>query len=416
MIGKKTGLKSNNKNNKSKVNDILKVKASKVSSDSSENDEESTGESSSGSELDSKTKKILSATATSINDSDNSDDSSESESESNGKKRIKESSDSEDNEDSSDDSSESESESKITDSKVSGGVKNDKEESDSSSDNIKSTPQVVKRKINEEFSNSIKKPKIESDCKTVYVGELPLEVDDYTLQQEMKEAGYVVKARIMYDKFSKQSKGFAYVDFATPQEAQNALKLSGKKINGKAIVVRLDEKSNKNSSFQKPGGGSNFNKNLSEPSDTIFVGNLSFKADENQLDQLFNGFGKIVSIRLPTHPDTGSLKGFGYVQFSDINAAKNAMDLQGTVLAGRSIRLDYADTKQKKNNNNFGNAGGRNERNSSNRGKFNGSFGRGNGRNFGGNNRNNNVNSFSPASANRGAIVPGGGKKIVFDE
>jgi nucleolin len=102
------------------------------------------------------------------------------------------------------------------------------------------------------------------------------------------------------------------VDFATAEEAQNALKLTGKKIDGRAIVVRLDEKNNDNISYQKSGGSgfNNNDKSLSEPSDTIFVGNLSFKADENQLGNLFDKFGKIVSIRLPTHPDTGSLKGY----------------------------------------------------------------------------------------------------------
>ena len=87
----------------------------------------------------------------------------------------------------------------------------------------------------------------------------------------------------------------------------------------------------------------NFGDALSEPTSTLFVGNVSFGSNEDTLQEAFGEYGSIVSVRLPTDPNSGTLKGFGYVEFSsvgDATAALNAM--QGQAIGGRPLRLDYS--------------------------------------------------------------------------
>lgn len=49
-----------------------------------------------------------------------------------------------------------------------------------------------------------------------------------------------------------------------------------------------------------------------------------------------------MGIRLPTDPESGRPKGYGYIQFSSVDEARQALnDLQGAELAGRPLRLDF---------------------------------------------------------------------------
>ena len=80
----------------------------------------------------------------------------------------------------------------------------------------------------------------------------------------------------------------------------------------------------------------------SEPSDTLFVGNISFEANEDIIGEEFGKYGTVQGVRLPTDPDSGNPKGFGYVQFGSIDEAKEAFEnMKGAAICGRPIRLDY---------------------------------------------------------------------------
>lgn len=96
----------------------------------------------------------------------------------------------------------------------------------------------------------------------------------------------------------------------------------------------------------------------SPESDTLFVGNLSFEATEDMVQEVFAEYGSILGIRLPTDQATGNPKGFGYVQFSSNEEAKAALDAcRGVEVAGRAMRLDFSTPRQ--NNGDGGRGGGR---------------------------------------------------------
>jgi RNA recognition motif-containing protein len=79
----------------------------------------------------------------------------------------------------------------------------------------------------------------------------------------------------------------------------------------------------------------------------IYVSNLSFTVDTEQLKKLFSPYGIVSSVNIILDRLTNRSKGFAFVRMADSNAAEKAMrELNGAMLDGRLVRLMEA----KKNN------------------------------------------------------------------
>ena len=79
----------------------------------------------------------------------------------------------------------------------------------------------------------------------------------------------------------------------------------------------------------------------------IFVGNLAFSATDSELRQLFEPYGVVDNVNLITDRDTGSPRGFGFVDMPDIRAAQSAIQgLQGKELAGRVLTVNEAKPRE----------------------------------------------------------------------
>lgn len=75
----------------------------------------------------------------------------------------------------------------------------------------------------------------------------------------------------------------------------------------------------------------------------IYVGNLSFSVDSNQLTDLFSEFGTVSSANVITDRDTGRSKGFAFVEMSADSEAQAAIQkLNGTDLSGRAMNISEA--------------------------------------------------------------------------
>ena len=74
----------------------------------------------------------------------------------------------------------------------------------------------------------------------IYVGNLPYSVTDSTLQSNFAEFGSVSSAKVMMDRETGRSKGFGFVEMASAEFAQAAIKaLDGVSVDGRAITVNL---------------------------------------------------------------------------------------------------------------------------------------------------------------------------------
>ena len=79
---------------------------------------------------------------------------------------------------------------------------------------------------------------------------------------------------------------------------------------------------------------------------SIFVGNLPFRAEREDVVQLFAPFGEILNCSLPLERDTGRKRGFAFVEMADEAIEATAIDgLQGTELMGRPLRINKAEPR-----------------------------------------------------------------------
>jgi RNA recognition motif-containing protein len=76
----------------------------------------------------------------------------------------------------------------------------------------------------------------------------------------------------------------------------------------------------------------------------LYVGNLPFSADENQIRELFGQNGRTVTeVKLITDRDTGRPRGFGFVEMGSQQDAEGAIrDLNGYSLDGRDLTVNEA--------------------------------------------------------------------------
>jgi len=79
---------------------------------------------------------------------------------------------------------------------------------------------------------------------------------------------------------------------------------------------------------------------------SIFVGNLPFRAEREDVLQLFAPFGEVLNCSLPLERDTGRKRGFAFVEMADEGIESTAIDgLQGTELMGRPLRINKAEPR-----------------------------------------------------------------------
>jgi RNA recognition motif-containing protein len=89
----------------------------------------------------------------------------------------------------------------------------------------------------------------------------------------------------------------------------------------------------------------------------IYVGNINFKATEDQLKQLFESFGEVTSVKIITDYYSGRSKGFGFVEMPNSTEAMGAIEkLNDTEFLEKKIIVNQARPKST-NNNRGGNYG-----------------------------------------------------------
>jgi RNA recognition motif-containing protein len=76
---------------------------------------------------------------------------------------------------------------------------------------------------------------------------------------------------------------------------------------------------------------------------TLYVGNLPFQAEREDLLDLFGPYGEVTQCSLPVDRETGRKRGFAFVELADAAAEQKAInDLQDVEWMGRMIRVNPA--------------------------------------------------------------------------
>ncbi|XP_073482616.1 nucleolin [Aquarana catesbeiana] len=221
----------------------------------------------------------------------------------------------------------------------------DDEDDDEEDDDEKVTKDSAKRKKEmpkNKAAPEAKKQKTEggNEGLSVFVANLNSSKDYDELKDALREF-FSKKSLPVQDVRIGASKRFGYVEFATAEEVENALKLNGKKVLGFEIKV---EKANTPAEKSK-----NAENKKERDARTLFVKNIPYSTTSEDLQEIFDNAKEI---RLPTAKD-GTSKGIAYVEFStEAEADKAIEEKQGSEVEGRAIFIDYTGEKSQ-------NSGGR---------------------------------------------------------
>lgn len=344
-------------------------------------------------------KKVAKAESESDSDSEEESDESEEETAPAKAKASKAEEGSDSDEDSEDDSESSKDDSEEEEEKTEAPAKKRKAEDEES-------PFAAKKKKAEEGAA------VSTGTTNLFVGNLSWNVDEQWLTQEFEEYGELSGVRIVTDRDSGRSKGFGYVEYVNAADAAKAYAAKkGYELDGRAINLDwATGRTNGAAPQRAQDRAKSFGDKTSPPSETLFLGNLSFEVTQDIVSEAFAEYGTVTGVRLPTDRDTGAPKGFGYVTYSSVDEAKAAFEaMQGYDLTGRPLRLDYSSPRPSTGDSPRGGRGG-------GRGSFGGrGGGRGGFGGRGGAGGRGGSRGGRPQSFNRGGFGDFSGKKTSFN-
>ena len=87
---------------------------------------------------------------------------------------------------------------------------------------------------------------------------------------------------------------------------------------------------------------------------SIYIGNLSYEATQDDLTQVFAEYGTVKRVQVPTDRDTGRMRGFAFVEMETEEEEEAAIEaLDGAEWMGRDLKVNKAKPREKR-----GNSGG----------------------------------------------------------
>ncbi|KAK2656078.1 hypothetical protein Ddye_009130 [Dipteronia dyeriana] len=180
----------------------------------------------------------------------------------------------------------------------------------------------------------------ERDQRTVFAYQMPLKATERDVYEFFSKAGKVRDVRLIMDRNSRRSKGVGYIEFYDVMSVPMAIALSGQLLLGQPVMVKPSE-AEKNLVQSNTSAGGAATGPYGAIDRKLYVGNLHFNMTEIQLRQLFEPFGPVELVQLPLDIETGQCKGFGFVQFAQLEHAKVAQSaLNGKLeIAGRTIKV-----------------------------------------------------------------------------
>ncbi|XP_076345776.1 uncharacterized protein LOC143244633 isoform X2 [Tachypleus tridentatus] len=208
---------------------------------------------------------------------------------------------------------------------------------------------VKKQRQNEEPSlKKTREDDSEKHMRTVFVGNLPNTTDSKAIKTLFKHFGKIQSVRIrsaipvkpklpkrvavIKQTFHPERNNInAYIVFSSIQSAEEAVSLNGTLFKGHHL--RVDRVIN----------GHQYNKNRS-----VFIGNLPFNAEEEELYRFFSECGDVAGVRIVRDPLSGLGKGFGFILFKTMDSVMLALELNGKDFKDRKMRVVRVMKREKK--------------------------------------------------------------------
>jgi len=185
----------------------------------------------------------------------------------------------------------------------------------------------------------------------VYIKNLTEEMDDdEKLKKYFEQYGSVISARVMMDENGK-SRGFGFVNFEKPEEAEKAVEdLNGKElVKGKPLFVgRAQKKAERQAELKRRFEQIRQERVNRNRGVNLYVKNLDDSITDQKLREVFASYGEITSAKVMTD-STGRGKGFGFVCFAQADQATKAVtELSNRIVCGKPLYVAIAQRKDER--------------------------------------------------------------------
>ncbi|PIN20010.1 putative RNA-binding protein SEB4 (RRM superfamily) [Handroanthus impetiginosus] len=153
-----------------------------------------------------------------------------------------------------------------------------------------------------------------------------------TLCAAFQEHGEIEEGAVIYDKSTGKSRGYGFVTYKDMESAQRALKAPSKMIDGRMAVCNLASE-----------GLTSTSATPDQAQRKLYIGGLSPETTSEILLSFFGRHGEIEEGSVAYDKETNKSRGFGFVTYKTVEAAKKAIDDPQKMLGGRNITVKLAD-------------------------------------------------------------------------
>jgi len=181
----------------------------------------------------------------------------------------------------------------------------------------------------------------------VFVKNFGEDVTDETLKDYFDPYGKIVSHKVMYCEHTGRPKGFGFVCFEDPQDAERAVEdLNNKEVNGRIMYVgRAQKKIERQAELRNKFEMMKAERANRYQGVNLYVKNLDDTLDDERLRKEFLPFGTITSAKVMT--DGGRSKGFGFVCFSSPEEATKAVtEMNGRIVSTKPLYVALAQRKE----------------------------------------------------------------------
>ncbi|ENN79249.1 hypothetical protein YQE_04285, partial [Dendroctonus ponderosae] len=201
----------------------------------------------------------------------------------------------------------------------------------------------IKNKFNQEIKSSS-----EYKDKTLFVGNLPISVSKDKIKKHFKKYGAIDSLRI---------RGIAVADIKTSKKVAALKKEFHPDRNSVCAFIRFKESEDAKKAEAENGVlfydhhlRVQFCESDAKPDESkaVFIGNLPFTAEDEELWDLFKICGPISHVRIVRDGRTGIGKGFGYVNFKDSDSVQFALERETFTLKDRELRVSLCEANRAK--------------------------------------------------------------------
>lgn len=158
-----------------------------------------------------------------------------------------------------------------------------------------------------------------------------------TLCAAFEVHGEIEEGAVIMDKATGKSRGYGFITYKNMESAQKALKAPSKMIDGRMAVCNL--------------ASEGLNSNTTTPDQAqrkLYIGGLSPETTSEFLLSFFERHGEIEEGSVAYDKDSNKSRGFGFVTYKTVEAAKKALDDPQKMLGGRNITVKLADNHKSK--------------------------------------------------------------------